>query len=475
MADSGDGHSDNNPDQKAIALDLARLIGLSTAESMTCVLFDDGPLKGTLKWIKAHDVILDAPVLSAKDLTTLPPGQLVVARHPDYHPWWDGWLTSSHDVSGCLVKFFDGDPGICPWDSIIIPVPVTDVTEQGVWGCLESYANETAPTRMILKSSNVAEVEADSEAPEIPASFRKFAHGTAVASWPVVGDIAVGSEALLFPPAGAVVGAVERQISAGSNLPDDETITSVQARLSAVFNVEAGVAAADGASASEENPQALAGVDIELDAHPAGPNVTDSLEESLVEAEAVSDGHVPWSGSATGAGAFTTTDPSTATLTTAMQAEVQSDEALIRTRLGSVAGVGVGTPELASRYSGALANTAVPPAVFRARSGTLAALQGRGGVNSARASLLKRAANKPVPLKEKLEAAEAAAGKLYGGKIVIYTTSFGAITASANSCRAMRQIFQTSRISFEDRDITMSQDFATQLKERLPGAGVPYA
>lgn len=89
---------------------------------------------------------------------------------------------------------------------------------------------------------------------------------------------------------------------------------------------------------------------------------------------------------------------------------------------------------------------------------------------------IKRSAREgPVDRTELLVESEKAAGEKEGGKIVIYTTSVTGILATKSNCNEMRAIFQRLRVPFEERNIYMDKNLATELEQRRPGSELPQA
>jgi len=81
--------------------------------------------------------------------------------------------------------------------------------------------------------------------------------------------------------------------------------------------------------------------------------------------------------------------------------------------------------------------------------------------------------SRALTISEQLEAAEAAEGVRNKGKIVFYTTTVSVTIETKTACAAMRKMLQRLRVSFEEKNIYMSKQFALELKERLPGKTVP--
>ena len=53
------------------------------------------------------------------------------------------------------------------------------------------------------------------------------------------------------------------------------------------------------------------------------------------------------------------------------------------------------------------------------------------------------------------------------GKVVVYTTTMGVVRETYNRCINVKQILRTHMVKFEERDMYLSSESQTELKDRL--------
>lgn len=53
------------------------------------------------------------------------------------------------------------------------------------------------------------------------------------------------------------------------------------------------------------------------------------------------------------------------------------------------------------------------------------------------------------------------------GKVVVYTTTMGILRETYQACMKVKQILRTLLVKFEERDVFMSTEYQTEIKERM--------